>query len=80
MRLRRVLQGKLLRIPAPWAAAGGFVAIIAAALLVAALMPPPRDVQAECKMQCAPQRSHIVDDKDYPMSKGTYRQVCKCYQ
>ena len=73
------LRNQLAKLPAPAAAALGFVVFIGAALLLVPFLPPARDMNAECTKQCAPRYGKVVPDKNYPMSaKGTYRQVCEC--
>ena len=72
------LHRKLRRTPAPVAVAVGFVLLVASAFLLASLLPPMRDPDAECRKQCEPRHGRLVDDKNYPPSKGRYRQICVC--
>jgi hypothetical protein len=75
---RGAIQRVLARIPAGWAVALGFCAFVGGSLLVARMLPPVRDPVAECAKECAPRHGRLVNDMNYPMSKGKYAQVCKC--
>lgn len=67
------------RIPRPVAYALAIALVPASGFLLAPLFGPAPDLHAECRKQCEPRWSRVVPDKDYPMSRGKYREVCQCY-
>ena len=73
--LRRALG----RLSAAQVAFLGFVLFIAVIWAISSVLLSPRDLQAECKVQCAPRGGQLGPDKDYPMSgRGKYRDKCIC--